>query len=554
MQSITRSFAKKIILGQAARDGILSGVNQLADAVQTTLGPKGRTVLIQQTFGSAKITKDGVTVAKSIELEDSLENLGAQLIKDVAAKTNDVAGDGTTTSTVLARAIYSEGVKAVASGLNPIGIKHGVDAAVEEAVKYLESNTKSISSADQIKQVATISANNDTEVGELIAAAVLAVGKDGVITINEGRTLEDSLDMVEGMQIDRGWLSAYFVTETATQTAELDSPYVLVTDSSITSAQSLLGVLEPVAREGRPLLIVAEDVQGEALATLVVNSVRSSLRVCAIKAPGYGDARKAMLQDIAVATGATLVSADLGMRLEACGPEVLGAAEKATVSKEDTVLLKGAGTPEAVADRVSTLHAQLKQDGLTSYQKAKLNERIGKMAGGVAVITVGGASEVEVGEKKDRYNDALCATRAAVAEGVLPGGGVALLRAAGALTESREASLHTSVDQQDMEERVGYEIVERALRAPARAIADNAGEEGVLVAGRISDTPAFSYGYDARRGVYGDMYEAGVVDPLRVVRASLVDAASVASLMSLSEVAIVEIDDSLPMPPPSMQY
>jgi len=498
-----------------------------------TLGPKGRNAIISQPYGPPKITKDGVTVAKSIDFEDKFEDMGAQLVKSVASKTNDIAGDGTTTATVLARSIYSEGCKAVAAGMNPTDLRRGIQLAVNHIVESLESITKPITSKEEIMQVGTISANSDQEVGQLIADAMERVGKEGVITVQDGKTLENELEVVEGMKFDRGYISPYFITNAKTQVAEFENPHILLVEKKVSNLQQLVPILESVVKQQGSLLIVAEDVESEALATLVVNKLRAGIKVCAVKAPGFGDNRKATMQDLAVLTGGTVISEETGMKLEDVQPEHLGSCKKLTVTKNDTVVLDGAGDKAGIDERCELIRDSIEQTK-SEYEKEKLQERLAKLSGGIAVIKVGGASEVEVGEKKDRVVDALNATRAAVEEGIVPGGGKALLYCSTLLDELIEKTLN-------MDQRIGVQIIQRALRAPISAIAMNAGEEGAVVVGELikKDVP-ISKGFDAQNGVYVDMIEAGIIDPTKVTRTGLIDASSVAALLTTSEAMIVD--------------
>ena len=522
--------AKTVHFSSDARDRMLRGVNILANAVKVTLGPKGRNVVIEKSFGAPRTTKDGVTVAKEIELEDRFENLGAQLIREVASKTNDKAGDGTTTATVLAQAIVVEGLKSVASGRNPMDLKRGIDKAVLSVVEQIKSSSKKVQANSEIAQVGTISANGDKEVGDMIARAMEKVGNEGVITVEEAKSLETELDVVEGMQFDRGYLSAYFVTNAEKMEAVLEEPQILIFEKKLSSLQPLLPVLEAVVQSGRPLLIIAEDVEGEALATLVVNKLRGGLRVAAVKAPGFGDRRKAMLEDIAVLTGGQVISEDLGIKLEAVTLDMLGKAKKVTITKEDTTIVDGAGERDAIEGRISQIKRQI-EDTTSDYDKEKLQERLAKLAGGVAVIKVGGSTEVEVKEKKDRVDDALNATRAAVEEGIVPGGGVALLKASLSLE-----GLKGDNDDQN----AGIAIVRRALQAPIRQISENAGVEGSIVVGRVLSDNSTTFGFNAQTEEYVDMVQAGVIDPAKVVRTALQDAASVASLLITTEAAITD--------------
>ncbi|WP_018699393.1 chaperonin GroEL [Amorphus coralli] len=522
--------AKEVKFSTSARDKMLKGVDTLANAVKVTLGPKGRNVVIEKSFGAPRITKDGVTVAKEIELEDKFENMGAQMVREVASKTNDLAGDGTTTATVLAQAIVKEGAKAVTAGMNPMDLKRGIDMAVEAIVAELKSNAKDIASNDEIAQVGTISANGDAEVGRFLAEAMQKVGNEGVITVEEAKSLETELEVVEGMQFDRGYISPYFVTDADKMRVELDEPYLLIHEKKLSNLQAMLPVLEAVVQSGRPLLIIAEDVEGEALATLVVNKLRGGLKVAAVKAPGFGDRRKAMLQDIAVLTGGTVISEDVGIKLESVTIDMLGKAKKVSISKDETVIVDGAGEKSDIEARVSQIKAQV-EETTSDYDREKLQERLAKLAGGVAVIRVGGATEVEVKEKKDRVDDALHATRAAVEEGVVPGGGVALLRSLKALS---------SLSPANADQKAGVEMVRKAVQAPARQIALNAGEDGSVVVGKIVEKDEFGFGWNAQSGEYGDMFKMGIIDPTKVVRTALQDAASVASLLITTEAMVAE--------------
>ncbi|MDX0425346.1 chaperonin GroEL [Sinorhizobium medicae] len=522
--------AKEVKFQADARERMLRGVDVLANAVKVTLGPKGRNVVIDKSFGAPRITKDGVSVAKEIELEDKFENMGAQMLREVASKTNDLAGDGTTTATVLAQAIVREGAKAIASGMNPMDLKRGIDLAVDAVVKELKSNARKISQNSEIAQVGTISANGDTEIGRYLAAAMEKVGNEGVITVEEAKTSDTELEVVEGMQFDRGYLSPYFVTNQDKMRVELEDPYILIHEKKLSNLQSILPVLEAVVQSGKPLLIIAEDVEGEALATLVVNKLRGGLKVAAVKAPGFGDRRKAMLEDIAILTGGTVVSEDLGIKLENVTLEMLGRAKKVSIEKENTTIIDGAGSKTEIEGRTAQIRAQI-EETTSDYDREKLQERLAKLAGGVAVIRVGGSTEVEVKEKKDRVDDALHATRAAVEEGILPGGGIALLRAVNALD-----GLKTANDDQ----RVGIEIVRRAIEAPVRQIAENAGAEGSIIIGKLREKVEFSYGWNAQTNEYGDLYTMGVIDPVKVVRTALQDAASVAGLLVTTEAMIAE--------------
>jgi len=522
--------AKDVYFSSDARDRMLRGVNTLANAVKVTLGPKGRNVIIEKSFGAPRSTKDGVTVAKEIELSDRFENLGAQLIREVASKTNDKAGDGTTTATVLAQAIVVEGLKSVAAGMNPMDLKRGVDKAVAKVVDEIKNSSRKVTTNAEISQVGTISANGDTDVGEMIAKAMDKVGNEGVITVEEAKTAETELDVVEGMQFDRGYLSPYFITNAEKMEADLEEPMILLFEKKLSSLQPLLPVLEAVVQSGRPLLIIAEDVEGEALATLVVNKLRGGLRVAAVKAPGFGDRRKAMLEDIAILTGGQLISEDLGIKLENVTLDMLGKAKKVTITKDDTTLVDGSGDKSGIEGRISQIKKQI-EDTTSDYDKEKLQERLAKLAGGVAVVRVGGSTEVEVKEKKDRVDDALNATRAAVEEGIVPGGGVCLLKASKVLDGFKG-------DNDDQE--AGVAIVRRALQAPIRQIAENAGVEGSIVVGKVLENASATFGFNAQTEEYVDMVQAGVIDPAKVVRTALQDAASVAGLMITTEAAIVE--------------
>jgi len=522
--------AKEVYFSSDARDRMLRGVNILANAVKVTLGPKGRNVVIEKSFGAPRSTKDGVTVAKEIELTDRFENLGAQLIREVASKTNDKAGDGTTTATVLAQAIVVEGLKSVAAGMNPMDLKRGIDKAVAKVVEEIKNSSRKVTTNSEIAQVGTISANGDTEVGEMIARAMDKVGNEGVITVEEAKSLETELDVVEGMQFDRGYLSPYFITNAEKMEVELEEPLILLFEKKLASLQPLLPVLEAVVQSGRPLLIVAEDVEGEALATLVVNKLRGGLRVAAVKAPGFGDRRKAMLEDIAILTGGQLISEDLGIKLENVTIEMLGKAKKVSITKDDTTIVDGSGDKAGIEGRVAQIKRQI-EDTTSDYDKEKLQERLAKLAGGVAVVRVGGSTEVEVKERKDRVDDALNATRAAVEEGIVPGGGVALLKASRVLDGFKG-------DNDDQE--AGVAIVRRALQAPIRQIAENSGVEGSIVVSKVLENASPTFGFNAQSEEYVDLVQAGVIDPAKVVRTALQDAASVAGLMITTEAAIVE--------------
>jgi chaperonin GroEL len=522
--------AKDVYFSSDARDKMLRGVNILANAVKVTLGPKGRNVVIEKSFGAPRSTKDGVSVAKEIDLADRFENLGAQLIREVASKTNDKAGDGTTTATVLAQAIVVEGLKSVAAGMNPMDLKRGVDKAVIKVVAEIKATSKKVTTNQEIAQVGAISANGDSEIGDMIARAMEKVGNEGVITVEEAKTAETELDVVEGMQFDRGYLSPYFITNADKMEAVLEDPQILLFEKKLSSLQPLLPVLEAVVQSGRPLLIIAEDVEGEALATLVVNKLRGGLRVAAVKAPGFGDRRKAMLEDIAILTGAEVISEDLGIKLENVTLEMLGRAKKVTITKDDTTIVDGVGSKDDIEGRIAQIKRQI-EDTTSDYDKEKLQERLAKLAGGVAVIRVGGATEVEVKERKDRVDDALNATRAAVEEGIVPGGGVALLKA----SQSLEGMVGDNADQ-----TAGIAIVRRALQAPIRQIAENAGVEGSIVVGKILENDTASFGFNAQTEEYGDLVKMGVIDPAKVVRTALQDAASVSGLLITTEAAIVE--------------
>ena len=532
--------AKEVKFSTDARTKMLRGVDILADAVKVTLGPKGRNVVIEKSFGAPRITKDGVTVAKEIELSDKFENMGAQMVREVASKTADLAGDGTTTATVLAQAIVREGCKAVAAGLNPMDLKRGIDLAVAAVVDDVKGRSRKVSTNEEIAQVGTISANGEREIGDMIARAMEKVGNEGVITVEEAKGLDTELDVVEGMQFDRGYTSPYFVTNAEKMTVELDAPYILLFEKKLSGLQPLLPVLEAVVQSSRPLLIIAEDVEGEALATLVVNKLRGGLKVAAVKAPGFGDRRKAMLEDIAILTGGQVISEDLGIKLETVTLAMLGTAKRVTITKEDTTIVDGAGAKADIEARCKQIRAQ-SEETTSDYDREKLQERLAKLAGGVAVIKVGGASEVEVKERKDRVDDALHATRAAVEEGIVAGGGTALLYAIKVLD-----GLKPSNDEQ----KVGVDIIRRALQAPVRQIAENAGHDGAVVAGKLVESSDAAYGFDAQTGTYTDMIKAGIIDPTKVVRTALQDAASVAGLLITTEAMIAEKPkrDLPPMP------
>ena len=528
--------AKDVKFGRDARERILQGVDILADAVKVTLGPKGRNVVIEKSFGAPRITKDGVTVAKEIELKDKYQNIGAQMVREVASKTNDLAGDGTTTATVLTQAIVREGLKSVAAGMNPMDLKRGIDLAVVKIIEDLKSRSKPVANSAEIAQVGIISANGDKEVGEKIAEAMEKVGKEGVITVEEAKGLDFELDVVEGMQFDRGYLSPYFITNAEKMQVELENPYILIHEKKLSNLQALLPVLEAVVQSGRPLLIIAEDVEGEALATLVVNKLRGGLKVAAVKAPGFGDRRKAMLEDIATLTAGELISEDLGIKLENVSLPMLGQAKKVTIDKDNTTIVDGAGAADAIKGRVEQIRAQIETTS-SDYDREKLQERLAKLAGGVAVIKVGGATEVEVKERKDRVDDALHATRAAVEEGILPGGGTALLYATRALDGLKGIN-----DDQTR----GVDIVRRALQSPVRQIAANAGHDGAVVAGKLLEQKETTFGFNAATDVYENLVAAGVVDPTKVVRTALQDAASVAGLLITTEATIAELPDDKP--------
>jgi chaperonin GroEL len=514
-----------------ARDRMLHGIDTLTHAVRVTLGPKGRNVLLDKSFGAPRMTKDGVTVAKEIELEDKFENMGAQMVREVASKTSDQAGDGTTTATVLAHAIVREGAKAVAAGMNPMDLKRGIDLAVKTIVADLQKNSKNVTSNEEIAQVGTISANGDAEIGRFIADAMKKVGNEGVITVEEAKSLETELEVVEGMQFDRGYISPYFVTNADKMRVEMEDPYILIYEKKLSGLQELLPLLEAVVQASKPLLIIAEDIEGEALATLVVNKLRGGLKVAGVKAPGFGDRRKAMLEDIAILTGGTMVSADLGIKLENVTINMLGRAKKVMIDKENTTVVGGAGKKADIQGRITQIKAQI-EETTSDYDREKLQERLAKLAGGVAVLRVGGATEIEVKERKDRVDDAMHATRAAVEEGVLPGGGVALLRAIKALEKLK---VHND------DQRTGIEIVKKAISWPARQIAINAGEDGSIVVGKILEKDTYAFGYDAQTGEYGNLVSKGIIDPTKVVRTALQDAASIAGLLITTEAMVAEL-------------
>ena len=531
--------AKEVRFGGEARQRMLRGVDILADAVKVTLGPKGRNVVIDKSFGAPRITKDGVTVAKEIELSDKFENMGAQMLREVATKTNDIAGDGTTTATVLAQAIVREGAKAVAAGMNPMDLKRGVDRAVAAIVEELKARTRKITTQAETAQVGTISANGEADIGRMISEAMQKVGNEGVITVEEAKGIQTELDVVEGMQFDRGYVSPYFITNAEKMVADLDTPYILIHEKKLSTLQPLLPLLETVVQSGRPLLIVAEDVEGEALATLVVNKLRGGLKIAAVKAPGFGDRRKAMLEDIAILTGGQVISEDLGIKLENVTLAMLGRAKKILIEKENTTIVEGAGEKADIQGRCSQIRAQI-EETTSDYDREKLQERLAKLAGGVAVIRVGGSTEVEVKERKDRVDDALHATRAAVEEGIVPGGGVALARAS--------LVLH-NLKSDNSDQKFGIEIVRKAVLTPLRQIAENAGEDGAVISGKVLENDSYDFGFDAQNGEYKDMVAAGIIDPTKVVRTALQDAASVASLLITTEAMIAEKPEKKsPMP------
>jgi chaperonin GroEL len=526
--------AKEVKFGSDARTRMLEGVDILANAVKVTLGPKGRNVVLEKSFGAPRITKDGVTVAKDIELKDKFQNMGAQMVREVASKANDVAGDGTTTATVLAQSIAQEGARAVAAGMNPMDLKRGIDMAVEAVVVELEKKSKKISTSDEVAQVGTISANGEEEIGKMIAEAMERVGNEGVITVEEAKSLDTELDVVEGMQFDRGYLSPYFVTDAEKMRATLEDPYILLHEKKLSNLQDMLPILEKVVQSGRPLLIIAEDIEGEALATLVVNRLRGGLKVAAVKAPGFGDRRKAMLEDIAILTKGTVVSEEVGISLDAVTLDMLGSAKRVEITKDETTIVDGIGEKSEIEARCSQIRAQ-SEETTSDYDREKLQERLAKLAGGVAVIRVGGATEVEVKERKDRVDDAMHATRAAVEEGIVPGGGVALVKSISVLEKLKPAN---------RDQEVGVEIVRRALQAPARNIAENAGAEGSVIVGKLLESKDANEGYDATSGTFTDMVKAGVIDPTKVVRSSLQNAASVASLLITTEAMVADQPES----------
>lgn len=535
--------AKEVCFSEEARKKLLNGVNTLANAVKVTLGPKGRNVLLDKTYGAPRITKDGVSVAKEVELSDKFENMGAQMLREVAVKTSDLAGDGTTTATVLGQAIVTEGLKALAAGMNPLDLKRGIDLAVNASIDFIKSKSKPVKTNDEIKQVGTISANGEKEIGDILAQAVEKVGKEGVITIEEAKSFKTELDVVEGMQFDRGYISPYFATNTEKMICEFENPYILIYDKKLSSLQQFLPLLEAVVQSGRPLIIIAEDVEGEALATLVVNKIRGGLKVCAVKAPGFGDRRKAILEDIAVLTGGQMISEELGIKLENVNLEMLGRAKRVVVTKEDTTIVEGIGKKDAILARTNQIRQQI-EDSTSDYDKEKLQERLAKLSGGVAVIRVGGATETEVKERKDRVDDAMHATRAAIESGIIPGGGVTLLRSIESLKNLKGAN-----EDQDF----GIKIIEKALYAPCRQIAQNAGKDGAVISEKILETKDFNFGYDAQKDEFCDLIKCGIMDPTKVALTALTDAASVAGLLITTEAAIVEKPEPKPaMPQPGM--
>ncbi|HEV3248564.1 MAG TPA: chaperonin GroEL [Beijerinckiaceae bacterium] len=540
--------SKEVKFSTEARERMLGGIDILANAVRVTLGPKGRNVVLDRSFGAPRVTKDGVTVAKEIELEDKFENMGAQMVREVATKTSDQAGDGTTTATVLAHAIVKEGAKSVAAGMNPMDLKRGIAMAVEAIVNDLKKNARKVTRNDEIAQVATVSANGDPEIGKFLAEAMQKVGNEGVITVEEAKSLATELEVVEGMQFDRGYISPYFVTDAERMRAEFEDPFILIHEKKLSSLQSLLPLLEAVVQSGKPLIVLAEDVEGEALATLVVNKLRGGLKVAAVKAPGFGDRRKAMLEDIAILTGGTAIAEDLGIKLENVTLAMLGRAKKVVIEKENTTIVGGAGAKKDISARIQQIKTQI-EETTSDYDREKLEERLAKLSGGVAVIRVGGATEVEVKERKDRVDDATHATKAAVEEGILPGGGVALLRSAKALQRL--------VPQND-DQKTGIEIVRRALQAPVRQIAVNAGEDGSLIVGKVQEKGDYAFGFDAQTGDYGDMFKKGIIDPAKVVRTALQDAASIAGLLITTEAMVAELPKkqapAMPSPGAGMDY
>ena len=535
-------MAKEVRFSGDARDRMLRGVDILTHAVQVTLGPKGRNVVLEKSFGAPRTTKDGITVAKEIELEDHFENMGAQMVREVASKTNDLAGDGTTTATILAHSIIREGMKAVAAGMNPMDLRRGIESAVNQVVEEIDKTSKKIKSSEEIKQVGTISANGEVEIGEMISDAMDKVGNEGAITVEEAKSLNSELDVVEGMQFDRGYLSPYFITNTDKMVAELEDPYILIHEKKLTNLQPMLPILESVVQSSRPLLIIAEDIEGEALATLVVNKLRGGLKVAAVKAPGFGDRRKSILEDLAILTASQVISEDLGIKLENVNIGMLGTAKRVSITKDDTTVVDGAGETADIEARVNQIKLQL-EETTSDYDREKLQERLAKLAGGVAVIKVGGATEVEVKERKDRVDDALNATRAAVEEGIVAGGGVALLNAAQSIT----------VEGPNEDQNAGINIVRKALQAPIRQIAENAGVEGSIIVGKISDQNLAGYGYDAQQDIFGNLFEMGIVDPAKVVRVALQDAASIAAILITTEAAVADAPNKVepPMMPPA---
>ena len=537
-------MAKEVKFGSEAREKMLQGVDTLADAVKVTLGPKGRNVVIDKSFGAPRTTKDGVSVAKEIELEDKFENMGAQMVREVASRTNDEAGDGTTTATVLAQAIVREGAKSVAAGMNPMDLKRGIDLAAAAAVADLKKRAKKVKGSEEIAQVGTISANGEKEIGELISQAMQKVGNEGVITVEEAKSLETELEVVEGMQFDRGYLSPYFITNADKMTTELDDPYILLHEAKLSNLQSMLPILEAVVQSSRPLLIIAEDIEGEALATLVVNKLRGGLKIAAVKAPGFGDRRKAMLEDIAVLTGGQVISEDLGIKLETVTLDMLGTSKKVRITKDDTTVVDGAGKKKDIESRVAQIRNQIEETS-SDYDREKLQERLAKLAGGVAVLRVGGATEVEVKERKDRVDDALNATRAAVEEGIVPGGGTALLSATKAITAVTE-------NAENADQQAGVNIVLRAIQAPIRQIAENAGVEGSIVVGKVLEGKGVGFGFNAQTEEYGNLVEMGVIDPVKVVRHALQDAASVASLLITTEAMVADKPEKAGAAAPAM--
>lgn len=533
---------KELKFGVEGRAALLKGVNTLADAVSVTLGPKGRNVLIEQLFGSPKITKDGVTVAKSITLEDKFEDMGAKLLQEVASKTNESAGDGTTSATVLGRSIFTESVKNVAAGCNPMDLRRGTQAAVEAVVDFLQQNKKEITTSEEIAQVATISANGDAHIGQLLASAMEKVGKEGVITVKEGKTLEDELEVTEGMKFDRGYISPYFITNTKNGKVEFENPLIMLSEKKISSIQDILPSLELSNQTRRPLLIIAEDIDGEALAACILNKLRGQVQVCAVKAPGFGDNRKNTLGDIAILSGGTVFTEELDIKPENATIDLLGSAGSITITKEDTVILNGEGSKDNIQGRCEQIRTAMDDIATTEYEKEKLQERLAKLSGGVAVVKVGGASEIEVGEKKDRYDDALNATRAAVQEGILPGGGTAMIKATRILDDVKAKA-------ENFDQKLGVEIIKAAITKPAKRIIENAGEEAAVIVGKIYDEPDFNKGYDSSKGQFTDMIAAGIIDPFKVVKNGLVDAAGVASLLATTECAIVDVPDPKPAAP-----